>query len=112
VIVANRAAVGIFNGATGEALSCQEKDCPDDQFVAYTSSTLRGTPAVADLNGDNRYELIIGGGNANMRSTGFLYAWTDFETDLGSPPGSLAAGSVPWGTARGSSSRTGNFEQN
>lgn len=109
VIVANRAAVGIFSGTDGSALSCQEKECPDDQFVAYTASTLRGTPAVADLNGDSSFELIIGGGNSSARGTGFLYAWTDFETDLGSQAGTLPPGSIPWGTARGDSARTGHF---
>ncbi len=111
VIVANRAAVGIFSGIDGSALSCQEKECDNDQFVAYTASTLRGTPAVADINGDGSYELIIGGGNASYRGRGFLYAWTSFDGDLGSESGVLAPGTLPWPSARGGAARVGKFAE-
>lgn len=109
VILANRAAVGIFAGKDGSALSCQEKDCDPDQFVAYTASTLRGTPAIADIDGDGAFELVMGGGNASYRGRGFLYAWTDFETDLGSESGLLDPGTAPWSCARGSAARTGAY---
>lgn len=110
VMVSNRAAVGIFSGLDGTALSCQEKDCPENSFVAYTASTLRGTPVVADIDNNGTLELVIGGGNSSYRGRGFLYAWTGFESDLGSEPGALTPGRVAWGSGRGNASRTGHYE--
>jgi len=111
VAVANRSAVGIFAGADGRPLTCQERDCTDGSLVAYTASSLRGTPTVADINQDGAYELVIGGGNSSMRGRGFLYSWTGFEDFLGSKTGSGEIGALPWSTARGSASRNGVYQE-
>ena len=111
VAVANRAAVGIFSGADGSALTCQERDCTSGSLTAYTASSLRGTPTVADIDQDGAYELVIGGGNSSMRGRGFLYSWTDFEDFLGSKTGNGRIGALPWSTARGSPSRNGVYQE-
>ncbi len=109
VLIANRAAVSIFSGHTGTPLSCPERECSDDQRLAYTASTLRASPAVGDLDGDGLYELMIGGGNSAARGSGFIYTWTGFEGSLGSEPENGAKGELPWPTARGDNHRRGVF---
>jgi hypothetical protein len=110
VAVANRAAVGIYSGMAGAALTCQEKDCTNDSLIAYTASTLRGTPTIADINQDGTYELVVGAGNSSVRGRGFLYSWTDFDGFLGSASGNGQPGALPWSTARGSPSRNGVYQ--
>jgi hypothetical protein len=109
VAVSNRSAISIFEGKTGNQLSCKDRVCSEDKFLAYTSSSLRSTPLVADINADGSLDLVIGGGNSQVRRRGFIYAWTGFSETLGSQPGILEPGSIAWGSARGSAARTGHY---
>ena len=108
VVVANLAAVGIFNGADGSALTCQVRGCDGTStYTLFATKGLKSTPTVADVDGDGELDVVIGGGGNGTNGAGVLYGWTGFKEFLESPAGSLAPFSAPWPTYRGNASRSG-----
>jgi len=111
VIAANSWTVQIIEGKTGKALSCQNEN-QTGCFSAFAWFTLKSTPAIGDLNGDGKLDLVIGGGHIYVGKKGFLYAWTDFagQRKLGSTAGTQKVSSAPWPMFRGNPQHTGVFE--
>jgi hypothetical protein len=97
VIAANFWSVQVLRGDNGAPLTCQKSATCGSQTSLFAWGTLKSTPAVGDINGDGKLDLVIGGINAfNEKSHGWLYAWTNFAGTLGSPAGNQAAYSAPW----------------
>lgn len=106
VIVANFWSVHILNGRDGQALTCQNTSC-GSKTALYAWGTVKSTPAVGDLNGDGKPEVLIGGMHVFNGDKGMFYAWTGFEGRLGSPTGRQRAYSAPWPMFRGDAQHTG-----
>jgi len=65
----------------------------------WTGYTTSGTPAIGDIDGDGKVEVVTGGAwDIHSSDVGTLYVWE---------PGS-AAGAVPWGMFRQNAYHTGN----
>lgn len=103
VLAANWASVHVFNGANGNALTCQGP-C-GSQLSMRTWKTVKSTPAVGDVNNDGKLDVVIGSGNV-VNGNGQLYAWTDFGR-LGSPAGNQTAFSAPWPMFGGNARHSG-----
>jgi FG-GAP-like repeat len=116
--------VTILRGDNGQALTsvCGPSDsspaCQASRslFMWYPN---RSTPAISDLDNDGKLELVSGGSHTNnafggvdlKAGRGFLYAWRDFATFLGSPAGNQAPYSAPWPMFHGNPQHTGVYPQ-
>ena len=103
VLVANSSGIVVYEGSTGEALTCQDSSC-ESQSTIYAWGALRSTPAVADLNLDGILDLVIGGLRGKK---GALYAWTNLAEVISSSSGSGAPYAAPWPMHRGNARHTG-----
>ena len=103
VLASTAAGVGVFNGADGSALSCQNGNCDTDPSL-HAQEVLLSSPAVADLDGDGDLEVVAAGAGD---SGGAIYAWTGFSSTLRSVQGVHPSYSIPWGQYRGTSDHAG-----
>ncbi len=103
VAVGNLRAVGIYEGKTGAVLSCQSNDCAD-RAVFQTGGNMANTPAIGDLDGDGRPELVVG--NASGGSA-VIYAWTRLNESISSAVGIFDSYSAPWPHYRQNAQRSG-----
>lgn len=111
VAVTNWWSVHVLRGKNGQPLTCQNTSC-GSQTALFAWKTLKGTPAIGDINMDGKLDLVIGGGNVIYQNIigqerGALYAWTNFDLVLNSAPGTLAPYSAPWPMMRQNATRTG-----
>lgn len=104
VLAANWWSVHVFNGANGNALTCQ--GVCGSQLSLRTWKTVKSTPAVGDINNDGKLDVVIGSGNVFNTNRGQLYAWTDLGR-LGSSGGNQPANSMPWPMFGGNARHTG-----
>jgi len=91
--------VAVLRGRDGMLLTGTTNP-PGDKPAFYTEQVLNGTPALSDLNGDGKLDLIACSGNAD-RSHGVCHAWT-------LPDSSLVAS---WPTFRGNLKHQGRAVQ-
>ncbi|MCU0491772.1 MAG: FG-GAP-like repeat-containing protein [Chloroflexaceae bacterium] len=108
VAAANFWSVHVFNGRDGNPLTCQNNAC-GGQTSLFAWGTLESTPAVGDINGDGKLDMVIGGIHVFNEggNRGMLYAWTDFAGRINSPAGNKKAFSAPWPMFRGNPQHTG-----
>jgi outer membrane protein assembly factor BamB len=96
IVIVNTAAVGVYDAATGTSYGCDTRTCNSHDLLLFTSSTLKNTPAIADLNLDGRLDLIIAGtSRAQQRQA--VFAWTNFADLSFSAAGPHASYALPWG---------------
>ena len=96
VLISNAPAVGIYDARPGASFGCNERICQDNEILLNGTSTLKNTPAIADLNLDGKLDLIVAGTNRNARRQA-VYAWTNFADLNFSSVGTSASYSLPWG---------------
>jgi outer membrane protein assembly factor BamB len=102
VVVGNHWSVDVLEGKTGAPLTCQSLACGSQQTM-FAWGSIKATPAVADLDGDGRLDVVVAGMHVySPAGAGFgpseramVYAWTGFER-LGSAPGDQPPYSAPW----------------
>lgn len=88
VAVASGGGVIIISSVTGEILTCESDDC-SGKLVLQTNGTVLSTPAIGDVNNDGKLDVVVGNGTS-------LFAFTDFESLLGSADGPHPAYFAPW----------------
>ncbi|NMC61570.1 MAG: PQQ-binding-like beta-propeller repeat protein [SAR324 cluster bacterium] len=101
VIVATGRGISVHNGFDGRALTCQSSSCEDNPFVISTSSSLKNSPAIGDLNNDGVLDLVAAGS--------YLFGWTNFSGLLQSDPAGLPPYSAAWPMLRGNALRNGTY---
>ncbi len=106
IVVLHTSGVLIFEGSSGEPLTCNASGCPENSLKLRTGSTMRGSPAIADIDNDGDLEIIAGSGRSSNASG---YVFTGFEEFLNSSPGPLTPGAVHWSSWRGHASRNAVF---
>ncbi len=99
IVVNHARKVLIFDGITGENLICSE-NCANDYPSFSLSGSVNNSPAIADLDGDGRLDLVAAGGRG-------LSVWTGFDQLIDSTPGANVPYSAPWSQARRNAMRTG-----
>lgn len=72
IITSVATGVGIYRGDTGAALSCEESPCNGAPLMA-TRDVLLNTPAVDDIDGDGKLDIIAAGKGANSSSA--VHRW-------------------------------------
>jgi hypothetical protein len=112
VAITARKAIAILRGDNGEQLTANSN--ADMRRSLWMWLLNLSTPAVGDLDGDGSLELASGGSNTHVdfnfpsNGPGFLYAWGDFASWLGSPPaGGRQPYAAPWPMAHGGSTHIG-----
>lgn len=100
VLATNFWSVHVLRGKTGQFLTCQNTQC-GGQMSLFAWGTLKGTPAVGDMDNDGDLEVVIGGMHVfddgdRTRSKAHVYAWTNFKGVLNSAEGVLGDYSAPW----------------
>jgi hypothetical protein len=106
VLLATSRSIGLYAGKTGLPLHCYDSSCDEARVRLRTGSSLKASPAVADVNGDGELDVVIGSGKGG---TGTLNAWSFLSEYVGSEPGTHADFASPWAMFRGSGSRSGKF---
>ena len=106
IAIAHNRAVLVFDGDSGEALTCDSSGCNDDKPRLRTGGSLNSTPSLADIDGDGDLEIIQGG---TRDGSGSLFVWTDLVDIFPAKDstGPHAAYSTEWPMWRGNPARTG-----
>ena len=99
--------ISIFDGKTGNQLTCENGSTCGSKLSVSSGDMLKSTPAVGDVNNDGQLDLVIGGSHVFANGYGRLYGWTGFAGRLRSPGGNQAAYSAPWPMWRGNAQHTG-----
>lgn len=110
VLVSNNSGVAVYSGKDGSALSCEERTCDDDDLLLSTTSVLKGSPTIADLNNDGVLEVIVSGSHSGAENEGTIFVWTAFSSIMNSPVGSLISYYAPWPRFRHDEMNSGYLE--
>ena len=104
VLLSNASNISLFDARTGLSYGCDNRTCESNDVFLNGTSTIKNTPAVADINRDGKLDVILAGTN---RSAGrqAVYAWTNFEELEFSSSGVEPAYSLPWGQFKNRASR-------
>jgi hypothetical protein len=106
--------VAVLRGDNGQQLTSASNGGGDNRPVMWMWLFNASTPAVGDMDGDGDLELASAGSNIHVdynfpsSGPGFMYAWTNFGTWLGSPaaPGRTPY-AAPWPMAHGGPTHAG-----
>lgn len=101
VIIGNSSAITILDGKSGSHLTCEQRNCENKPSLDLDGNS-SSTPAIADIDGDGKLELIAA-------SSSGLHIWSGFAGSLNSSAGSQSNFSAPWPMWRGNSERSGVF---
>jgi outer membrane protein assembly factor BamB len=106
LIIANGQAVHIFEGSDGTPLTCDLRECDDGRKTLDAVGVARTSPVLADINGDGKLELLIGGGSKQGR----VYLWSNLDEIIDSQPGPHPPYSSPWPMFKQNAGRTSYLE--
>lgn len=100
IMVSDKKQIKVYEGSTGELLSCDNSDCSAEAELEVSGSST--VPAAGDLDGDGDLELV--------GSSGAVFAWGGFAGVLNSQSGPHPPNSSPSAMWRIDSSRKGNVD--
>jgi hypothetical protein len=110
--------VAILRGDNGQQLSASSNG--DTRPTLWMWFLNNSTPAIGDIDNDGKLELASGGSHTNAaygfsspsNGPGFVYAWRDFDTWLGSPAApNRPRFAAPWPMYHGGANATGVYPQ-
>ena len=107
VIVSNFWSIHIYD-RNGTLLTCPNPQCGTKPSL-FAWGTLKGTPAIGDIDGNGILDIVIGGSHVyyNNQNSAMLYAWTNLGSVISSPAGKHDPYSAPWPMFRGNANHTG-----
>ena len=103
VLVATSRGLAVLAGATGASLSCEERSCADGRPSFTGFSTLRDSPAVGDLDGDNKLDVVLAG---SSEDGGKVKIFSAIGDEIRSLPGNSTE-FTPWPMFRNSPAHLG-----
>lgn len=103
VLVAHGKSVLIYEGASGNLLSCKSDNCNAGE-LSVGGDVSRASPTVADLNGDGIKEVLV---NLSSGSSGRIRIWSGLDQIFSSTSALGESGAADFPSWRGGSQRTG-----
>lgn len=93
VVVPVSTGIGVYDGETGAALTCETGSC-ESTIKLQTGDVVLSTAAIGDVNSDGIIDIVAA---SKKGSSGAVYAWTNFQQSISSSAPAVTSPGVIWG---------------